>query len=476
MDETRRDLERREECSLAPYALRSARAARPLRLDREGRLFDYRTEFQRDRDRILHARAFRRLRLKAEGGAPGRSERRRDRLTHTLEVAQMARTVARALSLNEDLTEAIALGHAVGSPPFGRDGARALDRLLVSLEEPLPGGFQTHLQSLRVVDLLEKRYDHPGLNLSHDVREGILKQEGGALRPSPAGGDRQPDGPAGRPARGDAAAKGRPSRRPPAPGSILAGIDTDPLEPGRAPSLEAQSVTIADRIASALGDLDDALRSGELDLANVEKIPLVRALLRRLGTRYPARSRGKLFMKANLLHRGLTHLLVTATIQRSRRTIRTWSRGAGFTDHESFLEARSALPADAIGMEARTHRLFDGLRGALATRLQSSAAAAAGTARARFILGSLFEAYRRDPRLLDDYVLLRFKEAAGGRFLRDLPPGAMETEISRRYHDAGLFLRLVADHLAGMTDTYAASEYVRLFGSAPPAGRGGDIP
>ncbi len=462
MDETRRDLESREERSLAPYALRSALASRPLRLDREGRLFDYRTEFQRDRDRILHARAFRRLRLKAEGGAPGRSERRRDRLTHTLEVAQIARTVARALSLNEDLTEAIALGHAVGSPPFGRDGVRALEGLLGSLGRPLPGGFQVHLQSLRVVDLLEKRYDHPGLNLSHDVREGIFKQqEEGVLRPSPPEGDRKTDGAA---------------RRPPAPGSILAGIDTDPLEPGRAPSLEAQSVAAASRIASTLGDLDDALRSGELDPGDVEKIPLVRALLRRLGTRYPARSRGKLFMKANLLHRGLTHLLVTATIQRSRRAIRTWSRSAGVTDHEIFLQARSALPADAVGIAAGTQRLFEGLRGALAARLRSSAAAAADAARARSILGSLFEAYRRDPLLLDDYVLLRFKEAAGGRFLRDLPAGAMETEISRRYHDSGLFLRLVADHLAGMTDPYAASECARLFGSAPPAGRGGGNP
>ncbi|HXI03221.1 MAG TPA: HD domain-containing protein, partial [Candidatus Saccharimonadales bacterium] len=194
MNETRQEIERREEETLPPWALRSGRATRSRPLDPEGRVFDYRTEYQRDRDRILHSRSFRRLRQKMDGGATSPVDPRRDRLTHTLEVTQLARTIARALSLNEDLTEAIALGHDLGCPPFGSSGARALDRLLGRRRRPLQGGFRVPVQSLRVVDLLEKRYEHEGLNLTHDVREGILKQDDpassgaapAAARPRPA--------------------------------------------------------------------------------------------------------------------------------------------------------------------------------------------------------------------------------------------------------------------------------------------------
>lgn len=126
---------------------------------------DIRTDFQRDRDRIIHSKAFRRLKHKTQVFISPESDHYRTRLTHTLEVSQIARTIARALRLNEDLTEAIALGHDLGHTPFGHAGERALDKLV-------PGGFQHNLQSLRVVDRLEK--DGMGLNLTWEVKDGIV--------------------------------------------------------------------------------------------------------------------------------------------------------------------------------------------------------------------------------------------------------------------------------------------------------------
>ncbi len=130
-DTIRQRLEKAEDERLAPYALRARGAQRRHPVEDEGRAFDYRTAFQRDRDRIVYSRAFRRLRHKAHAGIlPAYEDHRRNRLTHTLEVAQLARTIGRALSLNEDLVEAIALGHDLGQPPFGPAGERALDDLL----------------------------------------------------------------------------------------------------------------------------------------------------------------------------------------------------------------------------------------------------------------------------------------------------------------------------------------------------------
>ncbi len=170
---TREHFERLEEERLAVYASKSARAVRPYGPARP-MVGDVRTEYARDRDRIIHSRAFRRLKHKTQVFIPYEGDHFRTRLTHTIEVSQIARSAARALGLNEDLTEAIALGHDLGHTPFGHSGERMLDRLLRA-SHPQTGGFKHNYQSVRVVDRLEKRYDDPGLNLTHDVREGIFK-------------------------------------------------------------------------------------------------------------------------------------------------------------------------------------------------------------------------------------------------------------------------------------------------------------
>ncbi len=204
----REELEKLEERTLSPYATLAAKSRGRLHPEPE---CDIRTAFQRDRDRIIHSKAFRRLKHKTQVFLSPGGDHYRTRLTHTLEVAQIARSMARALRLNEDLTEAIALGHDLGHTPFGHAGEAVLNELH-------PEGFRHYEQSLRVVDFLEK--DGRGLNLTWEVRDGILKHS-----------------------------KGK--------GPIL------PENPENLPAtLEGQLVRIADIIAYLNHDLDDALRGG----------------------------------------------------------------------------------------------------------------------------------------------------------------------------------------------------------------------
>src|SRR5215212_2042144 len=216
MPATRTELETRERQFLAPYAQFSA--------DSRGRKFresspDWRTQFQRDRDRVIHSRAFRRLEYKTQVFLNGTGDHLRTRLTHTMEVAGISRNIARALRLNEDLTETIALAHDLGHSPFGHKGESVLNKLMRG-----HGGFEHNRQSLRVVELLEQKYPlFPGLNLTWEVREGLMKHSFGEDHPARAEG-------------------------------LKANCS----------SLEAQVANLADEIAYYSHDLDDGLDSGML--------------------------------------------------------------------------------------------------------------------------------------------------------------------------------------------------------------------
>lgn len=215
-----------EETTLAQYAARSSKT--------RGREYPekshaYRTEYQRDRERIIHSRAFRRLEYKTQVFINHEGDHYRTRLTHTIEVAQIARAVSRALRLNEDLAESIALAHDLGHTPFGHVGEKELDRLLKD-----HGGFEHNRQSLRVVEVLEKRYsDFDGLNLTWETREGIIKHSGTYDRPETSG-----------------------------------------FRPEEQPSLEAQIIDIADEIAYNNHDLDDGIASGLLDYEGVIQLEI----------------------------------------------------------------------------------------------------------------------------------------------------------------------------------------------------------
>ncbi len=210
---SRETIEQLEKKILAPYACCSA--------DSRGRVYPIkqhplRTAFQRDRDRIIHSTAFRRMEYKTQVFIPHETDHYRTRLTHTIEVAQISRTLARILRLNEDLSEAIALVHDVGHTPFGHSGEDVLNDLLKDF-----GGFNHNRQSLRIVDLLEQRYeDYPGLNLSYEVREGIAKHE------------------------------------------TKNHIVSDEFHPDENTSLEASLVDVADEITYNAHDIDDGLSSG----------------------------------------------------------------------------------------------------------------------------------------------------------------------------------------------------------------------
>jgi dGTPase len=205
-----------------------------------------RSEFQRDRDRIIHSAAFRRLEYKTQVFVNHEGDLFRTRLTHSIEVAQIGRTIARALALNEDLTEAIALAHDLGHTPFGHSGQDALNECMKEY-----GGFEHNLQSLRVVDLLEERYaEFPGLNLTFETREGILKHC--SLKNA-----------------GD-----------------LGDLGRRFLEKTQ-PNLEAQLVNIADEIAYNNHDVDDGIRSGLITIEQLEEVQLFAREHHAVRTRYP---------------------------------------------------------------------------------------------------------------------------------------------------------------------------------------------
>ena len=236
MQITRREQEKRERECLAEYAVRSG--------DSKGRTHPedehvYRTCFQRDRDRIVHSEAFRRLEYKTQVFITGAGDHYRTRLTHTLEVSQIARTMARALAINEDLTEALALAHDLGHPPFGHAGERVLNELLADC-----GGFEHNAQALRIVDWLECRYPQfPGLNLTAEMRRGILK--------------------------GKTAYQGMGSDLP----DIL--------------SIEAQIVDIADEISYTSHDLDDGITARILNPADILNVTLWREVHEAVKQKYP---------------------------------------------------------------------------------------------------------------------------------------------------------------------------------------------
>lgn len=234
---TRQYLEEIEKRTLAPYALKSA--------DSKGREYpeseaDYRTAFQRDRDRILHTTAFRRLEYKTQVFVNYEGDYYRTRLTHTLEVAQTGRSLARTVGANEDLVEGICLGHDLGHPPFGHSGESILNKLMAD-----HGGFDHNKQSLRILTRLEARYPKwPGLNLTYELREGIVKHE------------TEYD---------------------------LSDMATEGFDPNLRASIEAQIANVSDELAYNAHDLDDGLRSGLLVPDQLEKLELWRIIREQVG-------------------------------------------------------------------------------------------------------------------------------------------------------------------------------------------------
>lgn len=364
-----------------------------------------RTDFQRDRDRILHSTAFRRLREKTQVFLVDEGDHYRTRLTHTLEVSQIARAIARTLHLDEDLTEALALAHDLGHPPFGHAGERALNGEMAAY-----GGFDHNAQSVRAVTLLERRYPRfDGLNLTWETIEGLAKHNGPLL---------------------DAA--GRPAGRH-APGGIPAVIADYPADLWLATFAgpEAQVAAIADDIAYDAHDIDDGLRSGLLPWERLEEIPMIERTISEIRATYPG-------LDPTRTAHELTRRLVTAMVE----------------DVVAMAEARIAAIAPATA---------DDIRRADRPVLAFSPAMAEVD---RDIKAVLMSAVYRHPAVMavmqDAEAMVR---ALFRRYLADpasLPPGWRPAPGE----DASARARRVCDFLAGMTDRYAASEFGRLLGAS----------
>jgi dGTPase len=382
-----------------------------------GRLYDTgasptRSEFQRDRDRIIHSTAFRRLQYKTQVFLHHEGQHYRTRLTHTLEVSQMARSIARALRLDEDLAEAVALAHDLGHTPFGHAGERVLHEKMAEW-----GGFDHNMQAIRVVTRLENRYaEHDGLNLSWEALEGILKHNG-PLRD----------------------AGGRPVGRYLQEG-LPAGIDEIPaiadLQLATFASLEAQCAAIADDIAYNAHDIDDALRAGLLSIGELAEVPLVGPIVGRVLARWPGIEPNR---QAHEVLRGVITLMIEDVIAESSLAIRA-------VNPHSADDVRTA-GATLIRFSHQVAEAEQALKRFMFERVYRSEAVMAPVRSSQIVVSELFDHY-----------------LANG----DMP--GRWGESARAAPWLGTRARLVADFIAGMTDPYALEQHARLFDASAQLG------
>lgn len=400
---TRQELEEQEKRWLAPYAEKSALS--------RGRLYPgephpYRTEFQKDRDRILHTTAFRRLQYKTQVFINYEGDYYRTRLTHTMEAAQMARTIARALRVNEELAEAITLAHDLGHSPFGHSGEVTLDRLMLErmgLDPNAPAnigrGYNHNVQSLRVVDRLEQRWPgFNGLNLTWETREGMVKHV--------------------------------------TEYDVVAPEFIEPFLPEWRPSVEAQIVNYADEMAYSVHDLDDGLRSGILraDMSALQDVRLWQDILPYADGPFSELNR-------HVMVRKLFDLVVTDLIM-------TTAGHLAAANPQSADDVRR-LPGAVVCLSDEMASKIAELKRFLYENMYRAPRVVRMFRKAERVLVSLFEAFEEDYRQLP--------EKTRARLLR----------VNPEVRDGGGFTiqgyRVITDYIAGMTDRYALDEHKRLY-------------
>lgn len=356
----RHDTERWEIERLASYASFSARSRGRKHAEPEDEI---RTAFQRDRDRIIHSSAFRRLEYKTQVFVYHEGDYFRTRLTHTIEVAQIARTISRSLGVNEDLTEAVALAHDMGHPPFGHSGEKTLNELLAG-----DGGFNHNLQSLKIVQELEKKYPgFPGLNLTYEVREGLAKH---ATDYDIAGATEFSDYPYG--------------------------------------SLEAQVVDIADEIAYNSHDIDDGLASGMLEAEQIMTVPLWRDTCDQVRHKHPKESDTvlRLVSVSRLIGRQVTDAVAETERNIKRFAVQTAD------------DIRNAPRRIAVFSEQMA-TLNEELKAFLMRRLYRHFRVVRMSGKAERILRDLFRTYTDIPEQLPPAVFEKFNRTGSIRVISD---------------------------------------------------------
>lgn len=360
-----------------------------------------RTAFQRDRDRIIHSTAFRRLKHKTQVFISHEGDHYRTRLTHTIEVSQIARSIARAFCLDEDLAEAIALVHDFGHTPFGHAGERALDECLKT-----SGGFDHNAQSLRIVTKLEHRYaEFDGLNLSWETLEGLVKHNGPIA---------------------DMNGKGL---NGPVPQPISDFDQLFPLDLSTHASLEAQAAALADDIAYDTHDIDDGLRAGVLEFAELREAPVAGPIIAQIERLYPGLDRSRMIAE---LGRHQITLMVEDVIRETSTRLQAL-RPQSPDDIRNAGRATVSF-SNAMAESEKALKAF------LYKRLYRHPAVMAKMDVAATMLSELFQRYATDPSAMPEGWRAQFE---------------LLSNAQRQRH--------VADFIAGMTDQFAIREHERLF-------------
>ena len=362
-----------------------------------------RNAFQRDRDRIIHSAAFRRLQYKTQVFVYHEGDHYRSRLTHSLEVSQIARGICRQLGLHEDLAEAVALAHDLGHTPFGHAGEDALDEVM----RPY-GGFDHNAQTLRILTRLERRYAaFDGLNLTWEVLEGAVKHNGPLVRPG--------ETPA------EAAAR--------VPAAILEYVAQHDLELATHPGPEAQVAALADDIAYNNHDIDDGLRAGLFRLSDLDDLPLVGEVVRRVAGLYPDAEPGRL---SHEVARRLIGVMVDDVVAETRRRLAERRPG-------SAAEVR-AMPAPLVAFSPAVAECDRALKAFLKSHMYRHWRVNRMMSKSRRVVRELFGFYLDEPACLPP----EWSALTDG-------PGTPYTA------------RRVADFIAGMTDRFALRDHHRLF-------------
>ncbi|PJF48878.1 MAG: deoxyguanosinetriphosphate triphosphohydrolase [Chloroflexi bacterium] len=367
---TREELERIEALTLAPYAMKSAASRGRQHPEPEAA---YRTAFQRDRERILHTTAFRRLQGKTQVFVTTEGDYYRTRITHTLEVAQIGRTIARALGANEDLVEGICLAHDLGHPPFGHSGERALNALMAS-----EGGFDHNRQSFRIITELERRYpDFPGLNLTHEFREGILKHNADAL----------------------------PIEAPPDYWPELHG------------TLEAQIAAVVDELAYNAHDLDDALRAGLVGEADVKALAWWQRAREAAQVDDAAAFTD---VKRHRIIRRLIDLVATELLVESSRRIEALLAQRG---SQAGVDDVRRWPTLLVAYSDEAERMNQELKRFLNERVYAHPHVLRMARQAEHIVNDLFQAYTREPHIMPESARQQIERLSLSRAVCDYIAG-----------------------------------------------------
>ena len=393
--------------TLAPYACQPE--------DSRGRLYPetmstFRSPFQRDRDRIIHSSAFRRLKHKTQVFVEHEGDYYRTRLTHTIEVAQVARTIAGHLGLNTDLAEAVALAHDLGHPPFGHTGEDALAELMAPY-----GGFDHNAQAIRIVTKLERHYaDFDGLNLTWETLEGIAKHNGPVIGPHASGSH----------------SVGDPALLPYALAEFNAAYD---LELHTQASAEAQVAAVADDVAYNHHDLHDGLRAGLFTEADLMELPVTAPAFEEVDRLYPGLD------PMRRRHEALRRVF-GAMVEDVIAVAQTRLQAA---QPQSAAEIR-AMPGTIIRFSKPLYQNLKAIKSFLFTRMYRAPSVVVERQRVTAMINDLFPLFLNDPALL---------------------PEEWHPDVARAKDQTDL-ARIVLDYVAGMTDRFAIQEHERLFEQA----------